>query len=392
MTFCTARCTRVVLDCLRVFAGDKQQRTQTSPYSGVPVLDSSCERPRVKLPRFIDLGERRTMCRSIRHIVLHCVLLLICAPAICVAASGALAPVPLEGFVQTNSVRLQYLDWGGSGAALILLHGLGDNPHAFDDFAPAFVAQFHVVALARRGSAGSEVKGPYDVGTLTEDLRGFMDALGIAHANLIGHSVSGNEITEMASRYPERVDRIVYFDAGYDWSDPEFRETFDAFPSILARPAASMKSLQAFLQHEQRTEFRELDDLRRVEADLRQSVVIQRDGSLKDRTSKDALSAQYAALWTDKRRDYSRIHCPALAIYAEHVFDTQTGNLKGRRAASVYERQYWQPFQRHSIERIRHELPNVQIERVPGRHRSFFLTHREQIVTRVRKFLIGADS
>ena len=41
-----------------------------------------------------------------------------------------------SGFVTANGVRLNYLDWGGSGPALILIHGIFDNPHIFDDLAP----------------------------------------------------------------------------------------------------------------------------------------------------------------------------------------------------------------------------------------------------------------
>src|SRR5713226_1406607 len=43
-----------------------------------------------------------------------------------------------SGFVTANGIRLHYLDWGGSGPPLILIHGLGQSPHFFDDLAPAF--------------------------------------------------------------------------------------------------------------------------------------------------------------------------------------------------------------------------------------------------------------
>src|SRR5215472_5928122 len=35
-------------------------------------------------------------------------------------------------------VRLEVLDWGGSGEAMVLLTGLGDNAHAYDHFAFQF--------------------------------------------------------------------------------------------------------------------------------------------------------------------------------------------------------------------------------------------------------------
>jgi len=81
-------------------------------------------------------------------------------------------------FITANGVRLHYLDWGGAGPVLILIHGYGDNPHIFDDFAPAFTDRFRVIAYARRGHGQSEAKEPYDTATLTEDLRGVMDGFG----------------------------------------------------------------------------------------------------------------------------------------------------------------------------------------------------------------------
>src|SRR5438477_11110408 len=92
-------------------------------------------------------------------------------------AAAAESPLPWEGFVAVNGVRLQYLDWGGAGPALILIPGLGDDPHVFGGVAPALADRFHVIAYARRGFGGSEGNGPYDIGTLTEDLAGVMDAL-----------------------------------------------------------------------------------------------------------------------------------------------------------------------------------------------------------------------
>ena len=41
-----------------------------------------------------------------------------------------------SAFAVVNGVRLQYLDWGGGGDPLVLVHGLGDSPHLFDDLAP----------------------------------------------------------------------------------------------------------------------------------------------------------------------------------------------------------------------------------------------------------------
>jgi hypothetical protein len=48
-------------------------------------------------------------------------------------------------------VKLEVLDWGGSGRVMVLLTGLGDNAHVFDEFAFQFTPYFHVIGITRRG-------------------------------------------------------------------------------------------------------------------------------------------------------------------------------------------------------------------------------------------------
>lgn len=302
-----------------------------------------------------------------------------------VCASPAL---PLEGFVAVNGVRLQYLDWGGSGPALILIHGLGANPRVFDDLAPAFTDRFHVIAYARRGSGSSDVTGPYDADTLTADLRGLMDALGIARASLVGHSAGGDEITGMSAAHPERVQRIIYLDGAYDLAEPDFQIAVKALPvGFFDPPPGAMESLDAFRSYQQATLYPQLRAMSRVEANLRQKVIIQSDGSLKYRIPREVVDALYSAAWTNERRDYTRIRCPALAIYAEHLYDLHIADARRRNELVAYEREYWQPYQAKSIDRVRQELANVKVVRVAGTHSNFFLMHRHRVVRVMRQFL-----
>jgi pimeloyl-ACP methyl ester carboxylesterase len=292
----------------------------------------------------------------------------------------------MEGFVEVNGVRLQYLDWAGSGPALILIHGLGDNAHVFDDLAPAFTDHFHVIAYTRRGSGNSDVKGPYDLTTLTEDLHGLMDALGITRAALVGHSAGGEEITELAAQYPERVSRIIYLDAAYDYAMPEFRIAFKALP-IPVRPASATSSLDEFRAYQKALWYPTLDDIRRIEADLREKVIVQPDGTLKDRVSPDVMNELWAALQTNKPQSYERVRCPALAIYPRHLYDLSVPDARTRAQMMAYEQRYWDPFRNNIIERLRREMKSAEIVRVSGSHSSFFLTDRQVVVDLMRRFL-----
>ena len=151
-----------------------------------------------------------------------------------------------------NGVQLNYLDWGGSGPPLVLVHGMTDSPHIFDDLAPSLRDSFHVIAYARRGHGASDAPtGPYDQATLLADLEQFLDRLGVTRASLLGWSMGGNEITAFAAAHPERVAGLVYLEAGYDWSDVRFQKEFPA----LAADDTALRSLDAYRAWYRRTWF-----------------------------------------------------------------------------------------------------------------------------------------
>jgi pimeloyl-ACP methyl ester carboxylesterase len=54
-----------------------------------------------------------------------------------------------------EDVRLEVLDWGGSGRPITLLAGGANTAHVFDDFAPKLTAHYHVYGITRRGFGAS---------------------------------------------------------------------------------------------------------------------------------------------------------------------------------------------------------------------------------------------
>jgi pimeloyl-ACP methyl ester carboxylesterase len=290
-------------------------------------------------------------------------------------------------FVSANGVRLNYLDWGGSGQDLILIHGAAMNPHCFDDLAPAFTDRFRVIAYARRGHGRSDKQGPYDTGTLTEDLRGLMDQLGVSKAHLAGWSMGGNEVTGMAGTYPERVDRIVYLEGAYNWADPTCVAAFQSLPPHLAAsPASAMSTLDAY-----RADFRlgvlpGVSNASRFEAWMRDTVDIQPDGTVLPVMSDSVSEAVFAALLTN-RRDYTKVRAPALAIYSTTFWDVRDGDPTRIAENLDWEQRYIIAFRAASMEQVRQELPNIEILQVPGTHPDFVFVSRDKVVAAMRRFL-----
>lgn len=291
-----------------------------------------------------------------------------------------------SAFISAPGVRLNYLDWGGTGPTLILIHGYGDNPHVFDDMAPAFTDKFRVLAYARRGHGRSTKEGPFDTATLAEDLRTLMDSLHISRAHLAGWSMGGNEITAMAGRHPDRVDKLVYLDAAYDWADPAVRTAFDSLPVNLMAQPENLVSVAAFRRWQRSAFFPAILDTARFEAYMRDLVDVQPDGSVRPVMSDSVAQAMFTVLVTD-RRDYKSVKAPALAIYSATFLDVTTVDSAQRARNLAWEKKYFAPFREASVARVQRELPKVEIVRVPGTHPDFVFTSRQQIVDAMRRFL-----
>ncbi len=116
-------------------------------------------------------------------------------------------------------VKLEVLDWGGTGRPLVFLSGLGLDAREFETFAPKFSPSYHVYAISRRGfgasSAPIPTKDNYSADRLGDDVLAVIDALKITRPVLVGHSIAGEELSSVASRYPEKVSGLVYLEAGY---------------------------------------------------------------------------------------------------------------------------------------------------------------------------------
>ncbi len=105
--------------------------------------------------------------------------------------------------------RLHYTE-AGNGFPLILLHGNGEDGSYFKHQLAYFSEKFRVIAVDTRGH-GQSPRGtaPFTIRQFAEDLKGFMDELGLEKAHILGFSDGGNIALLFAARYPERVERLI---------------------------------------------------------------------------------------------------------------------------------------------------------------------------------------
>jgi hypothetical protein len=89
-----------------------------------------------------------------------------------VATSSAQQPVRADTSRHTvqlvsvePDVKLEVLDWAGTGRPIVFLAGMGLDAHEFDDFAPRFSPKYHVYAISRRGFGASSAPSPRKITT-----------------------------------------------------------------------------------------------------------------------------------------------------------------------------------------------------------------------------------
>src|SRR5438067_2122324 len=98
-----------------------------------------------------------------------------------------------------KGVRLEVVDWGGSGRPVVLLAGGGNTAHVFDEFAPKLTTTNHVYGITRRGfgrSGYSRAENP--LARLRDDVLAVLDSLKLERPVLVGHSIAGAELSAVA--------------------------------------------------------------------------------------------------------------------------------------------------------------------------------------------------
>jgi pimeloyl-ACP methyl ester carboxylesterase len=119
--------------------------------------------------------------------------------------------------VEVRGFRLHYLEEGPSGGKpVVLIHGLGGRAEDWRNLAPYLArAGFHVYMpdLLGYGRSGLPANFSYSVEDEAGIVIGFFDALGLEHVDLGGWSMGGWIVQLVAAEAPERVSRLMLFDA-----------------------------------------------------------------------------------------------------------------------------------------------------------------------------------
>ncbi len=190
------------------------------------------------------------MARQIRNVVVVVLVLVVAAGAVFyvrpfeVIRAAQRVSMRLVGVqsrdVQLPAGRIHYLVLG-EGRPLVLVHGFASDAESWFPFMRAAAREgFKVYALDLLGFGDSEKPDvDYAISRQIDVVRQFLDSQGLQKVELGGISMGGWVSLSFAHSYPERVERLVVFDA----AGMAFKSSVDARATLLPKTPADLSAL-----------------------------------------------------------------------------------------------------------------------------------------------------
>jgi pimeloyl-ACP methyl ester carboxylesterase len=127
----------------------------------------------------------------------------------------------------------------GSGAPLVLLHGLGGDVTFWEAELEALSGDYLTVAIDLRGAGSTPpTPGGHSMDDLADDIAAVLDDLEVERAHVLGFSMGGCAAQAFAIRHPGRVDRLMLAST-FATMNVQARMFLDAVASTYARSSSA---------------------------------------------------------------------------------------------------------------------------------------------------------
>jgi len=132
-----------------------------------------------------------------------------------------------------NGETLSYYEQGDSKETLLLIHGNTSSAIFFEPLIKTLPKSVSVIALDLRGFGESTYHQPIDsLFDFAEDIKLFLDSLGIDCVSLLGWSLGGAIAMEFAANYPNMVSNLMLLSSGSPKGYPVFKKDDKGQPII----------------------------------------------------------------------------------------------------------------------------------------------------------------
>ncbi len=297
-----------------------------------------------------------------------------------------------------DGVRLEVLDWGGSGRPVVLLAGSGCTAHIFDDFAPKLTGFCHVYGITRRGfGASSQPASGYEDQRLADDVLQVLALLHITKPVLVGHSMAGCEMTTIGNQHSDKLSGLVYLDAlgdPRDWtaSDPAYMELAKSLPAAMWKPPPSEEEQRSFEGY-RGWQMRNREGVF-PESELHNTHLSNPDGTMGGYKTPPGIHKAIGA--GQIKRDYSRIRVPVLAFleFPRSIDDPlrrseyKPKDERERAAIDAFNKATMAYVERW-VKNLKSGVPEARLVDLPGAGHYVFLTRESDVLRELRSFLGG---
>jgi non-heme chloroperoxidase len=261
-----------------------------------------------------------------------------------------------------SSVKLEVLDWGGSGPPLVLL-ACYLSAHVYDEFAPKLTNQFHLYGVTRRGIGASDKPATgYSVQQSANDLFEVFKSLTLQQALVVGHSCAGQVLTMFAAQHADRLRGLVYLDGA---TDPTLT------PADVGSPMPDLATLPRAISERRARDWDFPDAVNEEQLDpvIRKAITV--DARVKP--------------------DYALVRVPVLAIYQAQpplaeVAAGYTIRNDQERAALRQEYAATRALYTRWQQDLRAGVPTARIVELTGANLFMFLSNEADVVREIRAF------
>ena len=152
-------------------------------------------------------------------------------------------------FLTLGGRQIGYHDTGGDGPTLLALHGHFAHAGVFDRLTESLAPGWRVVAPDQRGHGGSDPAPDYDRAGYVADAAQVVEALRLAPAVVLGHSLGGVNAYQLAARRPELVRAVIVVDAP---AELPVRPDIEAWPAPLPHRSVAPETALAEMNRSRR--------------------------------------------------------------------------------------------------------------------------------------------
>jgi pimeloyl-ACP methyl ester carboxylesterase len=286
-----------------------------------------------------------------------------------------------------NNVKLEVLNWGGSGRSLVLLTGLGDTAHVFDEFAPKLAASYHVYGITRRGLGASSAPEPdatnYTADRLGEDVLAVIDALHLNNPVIAGHSISGEELSYIGSHHPEKVAGLIYLEAGYPYA------LYDSANGELELDSIELRNqLRQFIEGYSMEPVKDYEsliaNLQRVEKEVKEQ---QQDTRNLPPTPVSARMTPALFAIMEGRERFTTIHARALVIFADGDSLGPASRDDPQSGAQAVREALMKRNKEPQVAAFERQVPSAHVVRIPHATHYIFRSNEADVLREMNTFI-----